>query len=92
MAISRVKWTGSTVTWPEDENGGSSWAFWWSGKAGGYIHCDYGNRRRQGILGNQICQRGAITGSTLTADSYDDFIIKIKKWVRQYRTRYESKD
>ena len=37
-----------------------------------------------GCLGNQICEKGELTGATLVAYSENDFISTAKKWWRQY--------
>ena len=56
--------------------------FFWSGK---YVYVDFsGKSANPGVLGKQICYGGDLLGSTIVADSFEDFVNECKKWWRSY--------
>lgn len=83
-SANRIKWrrenSGSmTAVWPD----GAEWTF--SRPGGGYVYCDFGNARRSGTLGQQICYGGGTRGSTISADTQEQFEAAVKKWLASYR-------
>lgn len=44
-----------------------------------------GRDDKPGTLGKQICYGGGLRGSTIEADSDDEFVRVVKKWLADYR-------
>jgi len=59
--------------------------FWMNGEQG-YIHLE--SKGRPGQLGRQICKGGEFGGSTLYADSEDEFLRKCREWYRNHKKKY----
>ncbi len=55
----------------------------WMNDGGGYIHLE--SKGRNGCLGRQICKGGGFTGSTLSANTENQFKERCRKWYRAYQ-------
>lgn len=86
-AAKRMKWKHEygylTAIWPD----GREWTFSRPGR--GYVYCDFGNPRRPGTLGTQICYGGGTRGNTIH-NTTDGWVDDCKKWLADYRRSLES--
>lgn len=60
---------------------GEEWCFSLPYGDGGYVYCDFGDRRASGTRGKQICSRGGVRGSTISTDTAH-LLAVCKKWMR----------
>lgn len=80
----RIKWKREygylTAIWPD----GREWTF--SRPGGGYVYCDFGDPRKTGTLGTQICYGGGTRGNTICVrGDGDEWVKECKKWLADYR-------